>query len=114
MNSPCKLAKEGLFYVIGTFDGGSDDVLEHEKAHGLYYSNSSYKEKVDSLLNEYNKELGAVQKMVLGLGYHESVLNDEVHAYISTGTDYLDKESISYPKKLHFSLKALREKYSKE
>jgi len=90
------------FYFIGTFAGGGinkkgekDDILAHEIAHALYTVNSEYSGKVNELLNARRKGL-AVDMMgepypddaavvLHEMGYHDSTIQDEIHAYCATG-----------------------------
>lgn len=84
------------YYVIGTFNGGQEDVLEHEICHGLYYIDEDYRDSVNRLLCRC-KNLKAIEKFVLDTGYHEAVLMDEVHAYISAHHKYLRAKGIEFP-----------------
>jgi hypothetical protein len=107
-----KLPNDGeKFYVIGTFQGGQKGIIEHEICHSLYYSNSSYKYSVDKLLSQYDGQLEEVKKYVLELGYHQSVLMDEVQAYISGTPDKLKENNVNYPEELHKELKDVFKSY---
>lgn len=97
------------YYVIGTFSGGRADVIQHELCHGLFYSNEEYKSKVLGLLSEYDN--GEVESYISNLGYHNDVLLDEVHAYISASSDKLDEEGIKYSNELKRKLKDLVSQY---
>ena len=102
-------------YVIGTYDGGQNDVLEHEICHGLYYIDEEYRDEVNRLLVRC-KNLKDIEKYVLDTGYHESVLMDEVHAYISAHHEYLRKKGINFPpieKDLHKFKKAALKRVKK-
>lgn len=74
-----------VFYVIGTREG-DDDTLEHELAHALYFVNEEYHNKalklVQSLSSSRYEQLVACLKKH---GYHESTVDDEIHAYMATG-----------------------------
>lgn len=105
------LPSDGLpYYVIGVFQGGSDSVIEHEICHALFYSNEEYKNKVLEELSKYDTT--DVQKYVLELGYHDSVLLDEVHAYICASKDSLEEESVNFSEELHLKLVNLVKVYS--
>lgn len=84
------------YYIIGTFNGGQEEVLEHEICHGLYYIDDEYKAAVDKLLCKC-KNLKEVKEYILKIGYHEDVLMDEVHAYISSHSSYLKSMGIKFP-----------------
>lgn len=91
-----KLPKEGKYYVIGTFGGGNEGVIEHEIAHGLYYTNENYKKEVDTVLKCFEKNHEQLFDFLLKKGYHKDVVWDEIHAYLITNKDYLDKEGVEY------------------
>ncbi len=76
------------FYFIGTCgeDDYEKDTLNHEIAHGLYYTSEEYRDVMDGLLDEmprknYDRAWAALQKVK----YHPCVCRDEVHAYAATG-----------------------------
>ena len=105
------------FYLIGTFNGGKENVLEHEICHGLYSTNLDYKMDVDALIEEYIQDhswthfieiIGVLSRM----GYHPSVIPDEIHAYISADEEWLKEEGIKYPK-IGKGLRDIRRKYFK-
>jgi len=70
------------FYIIGVHKSMSNvkSLLAHELSHGLFYTDTHYHNNVMNILSEYDT---AAIKTELGLkwGYHEKVLDDEVHAY---------------------------------
>lgn len=99
------------YYIIGTIDGGGDDVLPHEICHGFYHNNPEYKLEVDILLKSFKKGLKEVYSFIKELGYHEDVLDDEVHAYVAANHSYLDEKGIVYPIKLKEELFRVRKKY---
>jgi hypothetical protein len=105
--------KTSSFYVIGTFESKREITLQHEIGHALYSTNKEYKEKINNILesmpnhiiktfNNYFSKSG---------GYHESVFDDERHAYlISDGKNkkFIEKdlkltsdEILEYTKKIH-------------
>ncbi len=75
-----------LFYLIGIKDG-DNDVLRHEMAHGLFYTNDSYKSEMmdlyrslpDSIIERINNYL------IDTGGYSEDVFIDETQSYMATG-----------------------------
>lgn len=95
-----KIKKEEKFYIIGTY-GRKDDywkkeVLRHEIGHGLFYTNPEYKKEVLKILQEIKPE--KKEKITKFLkdnnGYHESVWEDEVHAYLITDLKKLEKHGV--------------------
>lgn len=81
--------KGDSFYIIGTSGEHEDDALQHELAHGLFYTDDVYRSSVLSVLDSI--DAGDRQKMeeYLGssCGYHPEVFDDEVHAYLLTDPD---------------------------
>jgi hypothetical protein len=83
------------FYLIGTSEptDPEDTTLEHELAHGLYYTNEQYRIE----MNENWDTLSTHSKVLLAdylteTGYPEKVHIDEVQAYLSTGALHLNNE----------------------
>jgi hypothetical protein len=81
------------YYIIGIHDDSEKmkKTINHEIAHGLFYTNPEYKERVLKILAKYNLDNFKNWLRSLG-GYHESVLDDEVHAYTLFGSDKLTFE----------------------
>jgi hypothetical protein len=90
---PAKDLANGIILGVGD---DTDDVFDHEFAHGLYSTNKAYNHRqLDNLwdLEKYHPKVYAKFKQeLLDLGYHESVIQDEIHAYCSTYVWYLTKE----------------------
>jgi hypothetical protein len=96
-------------YIIGAKDM-EGDTFQHEVAHGLYYTNKEYRELMDEItqtipLKDYTK----FRQNLLDMGYTESVVDDEIQAYLSWGWDYA-KFSKGVSKKL---CKQLNKEYRK-
>lgn len=76
------------FYVIGVHKGNLDNIrktLEHEVAHGLFYTREDYRDEVLSLIREY--DLDELKSFLRGLGgYCDEVIEDECHAYHINGS----------------------------
>lgn len=71
-------------YVIGV-DTTDSDTYIHEICHGLYYLNKEYKTIADEITNSLDKEEYLLFKTILlNMGYTESVINDEIQAYMMT------------------------------
>lgn len=82
----------GDYYIIGVHGEIQDpkDLLKHEIAHGLFYTSSTYKTQMLSLLKKYDTR--AMKKKLRSMGgYHEDVLDDEVHAYILSPSKEFEK-----------------------
>lgn len=84
-----KAQNEGRFYLIGV-QTGDNITVEHEIAHGLYYLNEKYRNRCKDLIEAYIKNDGYLEKFkeyLVEMGYHESVFEDEMQAYMATGLD---------------------------
>ncbi len=82
-----KMKGSGLarFYMIGV-RAGDTRTLDHEIAHGLFTVNQEYKEQMLSLVEELPADIKNYFGVYLkDLGYAESVHEDEIQAYLSTG-----------------------------
>jgi hypothetical protein len=75
------------FYLIGTTDGPeSADYLDHEVSHGFYYTNESYRQAMEMLLEAADPTVVTrIEDCLLGNGYCEEVIVDEQIAYLATG-----------------------------
>ena len=80
------------FYVIGTYNDAID-VMVHEVAHGLFYTNEDYRHKALQLLSGICRDdLERLFGFLAWRGYHQSVFLDEIHAYMVDGrTDLTEK-----------------------
>jgi hypothetical protein len=86
------------FYTIGIFrQDKSPDHLQHELAHGLFYTNKEYRETITDILQDFDLTKMKDKLRSIG-GYHEDVLDDECHAYsisIDAAKKYLSEKMIS-------------------
>lgn len=90
------------YYFVGTSvegykkNGEEEGVLDHEIAHALYYTDSSYRGRVERLLYEWDgrdgrgghkgEELDSAKDVLRAImGYHKEVVKDEIQAYCATG-----------------------------
>jgi len=67
-------------YIIGVNKNEPKNTYRHEIAHGLYFLNKEYKKEVKKILN--GKNLNPIKKVLKKMGYHNSILTDEVQAYL--------------------------------
>jgi hypothetical protein len=85
-------------YVIATYETKEptktkEFVLKHELAHAFYYLYPEYKKQCNKMLKNMDKELYEdMSKHLISMGYHKSVIKDEMQAYL-----------ISYPEKYNLS-----------
>ena len=94
------------FYLIGTHSG-EIDVLEHEVCHALYYVNSEYRDKMNELMSQH--DLSDLHDILINMGYHKDLCQDESHAYICTGFE--KGENMSCPDSLKEAMVAVKDQY---
>ena len=93
---PYVLTGNDKFYVIGTFgkEDSDDYAVAHEIAHALYYLNPDYKIACTNIYNSMdNSDKEYMTKQIIGMGYHPSVVEDEIQAFLSTNTQ---QDNIEY------------------
>lgn len=74
------------FYLIGT-EKINSITTKHEIAHGFYYTNPDYKNEMDTLITNMDKnEYKQLYKELVDLGYKrgKQIIYDEIQAYLST------------------------------
>ena len=87
-NYPLQFSKpRSKWYLIGadSFDG---HVMNHEIAHGLYYTNKQYKKNCDNLISKIKKsDYNLMKKKLIEIGYSndKKIIDDEIQAFMSTG-----------------------------
>lgn len=94
------------FYVIGI---ASEQDLHHELTHALYYMRPEYRQAVKTAMRKYNTK--ALARRLAAMGYHRSVLADEVHAYLVSSTD-LDAIKAGRLAPLRKELKAIYRRFA--
>lgn len=75
------------WYLIGA---SSRDVktMDHEIAHGLYFTNTVYKKMVDTLIKNIKPtHYDKLKKKLIKMGYvdDKKIIDDEIQAFMSTG-----------------------------
>ncbi|MFA6422356.1 MAG: ABC transporter ATP-binding protein [Candidatus Buchananbacteria bacterium] len=92
------------FYIIGIHEETKiGHLLKHEIAHGLFYTNKKYRDEVLQILKKYNTEK-IKEELRSKAGYHEEVLEDEIHAY---AIDSIKSLKTPIPKKLSIELRKI-------
>jgi hypothetical protein len=75
------------WYLIGA-DSFKSTTMDHEIAHGLYYTNRKYKSTCDGLISEMKKQdYNKIKGSLIQLGYvdDKKIIDDEIQAFMSTG-----------------------------
>lgn len=92
INKDCKKNNLSKYYLIGSVD---DNTVNHEVAHGLYYLNKDYKNKMNLLTRKLPKSfVKNINFWLKSAGYTKKVFKDEIQAYMSTGFP----ENVKLPK----------------
>ena len=87
-NYPLRLGESrGTWYLIGA---SSKDLrtMDHEIAHGLYFTNKNYRLQMLVLLTSIPKKtMDKIDKKLIKMGYvnDRKILDDEAQAFLSTG-----------------------------
>jgi len=87
-NYPLKFGKpRSKWYLLGA-DSYKSQTMDHEIAHGLYYTNKEYKKSVQELISKIrSKDYSFLCKNLVSMGYanDRKILDDEIQAFLSTG-----------------------------
>jgi hypothetical protein len=62
--------------------------MDHEIAHGLYFTNKEYKKMVDGLIKNIKPtHYDKLKKKLIKMGYvdDKKIIDDEIQAFMSTG-----------------------------
>jgi len=87
----CKKSSQN-FYIIGA-SKNDKNTLNHEIAHGLFYTNKSYKTIMTKLVKTIPANIqNQINHWLKTKGYTKKVFIDETQAYLSTGMVFLNKE----------------------
>lgn len=70
------------YYIIGITRAASSSDLQHELGHALFFTVPAYADAVRAAMRGHNTK--PIERRLLKMGYHPSVLQDEVHAYLLT------------------------------
>lgn len=107
-----KILSESYFIAIGLDEPEYDDILIHEYAHALFTTNEVYsKEQRQNVMNLPYDVFSATYKFLQDIGYNESTVIDEIHAYMLVDTDLLTEHIPGYD--FHVLSKPFCETYAK-
>lgn len=77
-------AVDERYYLIGAAIKNAA-VIDHEIAHGLFYLDPEYRERMTALVDALGPRRYDMMEVLRDEGYGDNVLVDEIHAYMSTG-----------------------------
>jgi hypothetical protein len=87
-NYPLKYNKPRTkWYLIGA-DSFKSSTMNHEIAHGLYYTSKHYKINCDNLISNIKPaHYDKLRKKIIKMGYidDKKIIDDEIQAFMSTG-----------------------------
>jgi hypothetical protein len=75
------------WYLIGA-SSKDKGTMNHEIAHGLYFTNKDYKKKVNELIGNIKPtHYDKLKKKLIKMGYvdDKKIIDDEIQAFMSTG-----------------------------
>lgn len=106
--------REGNYAVIAAMPAG--DALEHELCHALWATSNEYQVKCGEVVEAFGNQDGpqyeALKNWILEAGYNESVVRDEIHAYISADRDWLlEKKGIFITRDWQTELQHIKSNY---
>lgn len=112
-NYPLRFEKPRTkWYLIGY--GKDVSTLNHEIAHGLYFTNKKYKSEMDDVISNLKKsDYNFLKKTLIKMGYVDSknIIDDEIQAYLSTGL--IDKMKTRDLKKYQNNFVSIYNRYRK-
>jgi len=83
-----KLVGDSPYYLIGIDQDNGDDpsLIFHEVAHGLWFSDPDYKNKMTEQIKNMNPKVkDKMIDKIKAYGYGDNVYMDELQAYMATG-----------------------------
>jgi hypothetical protein len=108
--------KKGKFYLLGV-DSLESRVMDHEFAHGLFYTNKAYKTEMMELVLSLKRDLyEQLESYLIQIGYTSHVIADEIQAYMATGltaTMAKTRGSVTAAKKFEKIFKKYKKQYGK-
>lgn len=81
-------------YIIGTSGDNGHAALEHETAHGFFFLDERYRAAVTHYVQAFRPGLTELHAKLKSMGYADSVLVDEAHAYVLCEEEFLAKHKI--------------------
>tara|TARA_R110000824_G_scaffold8450_4_gene38492 strand:+ start:81 stop:758 length:678 start_codon:yes stop_codon:yes gene_type:complete len=114
-NVPFSEWNKSYFIFVNENDEEMEQVLRHEIAHGLYFTNHEYRDKCNFLLKKvsglsYNRG----SKTILEMGYHKDVIDDELQAYWSTSDKLIETKSLRRREAFYKNYEKFIEDYAKK
>jgi hypothetical protein len=77
------------YYLIGA-QTGNQSTIDHEVAHAFYYLYSGYRKEANEIVEKLPEKLfNKFKKHLLGIGYNDKVIKDEIQAYLSADPENL-------------------------
>lgn len=83
------------YYLIGSYgekelNRFDQFVIDHERAHAMFWLDQDYRDEMTRLVNRIRPSLRReLNRKLLERGYTAAVFDDEIQAYMSTGSGFL-------------------------
>lgn len=107
--------RRGEFYVIAVYKDADPATVEHELCHALWGTDENYRDEMKNLVVQYRSELEAVERYLYKEEYDDSVMLDEIHAYVTADYNWLKHEQgIEVIPDIVEKFKEVRRKYDAE
>lgn len=76
-------------YIIGA-DNMNSELFKHEVCHGLWATNKEYRQKASEVIKTISpyQHYKVFKNNLLEMGYTAGVVDDEIHAYLTTNWNY--------------------------
>ncbi len=109
--------RDEKFYLIGTYGKRIPlDVLNHEIAHGLFYTTPRYRTEVLQAMEDLSDNARKkISKFLTKKGYHPDLMEDETHAYVFYDLEKMQKLGIKDKSliEVHHNLTDIFNKFTK-
>ncbi|MBU0470866.1 MAG: hypothetical protein ABIG52_03050 [Nanoarchaeota archaeon] len=106
--------RDKRYYVIGTSGETDQSALQHEIAHGLFYTIPDYKREVLKIFEPLTrKEIKKIKQFFFKIGYHQTVSIDEAQAYFLSEGEELSKDIGINRKRLQEIHERLKESFER-
>ncbi len=112
---PLRQGRTGRWYMIATTVDAEESTIKHELAHAKYHLYDDYKASCDQLVDQMPAvDRRRMTKILIKMGYAETVIYDEIQAYLSTNTTSMNTARFGvFSEKSRPSINGLRSSFRK-
>jgi hypothetical protein len=108
---------DGDFYIIGVYKGKiNKEALNHETAHAFWYFDAGYQSRMRQLIHQLSKNglYDDAFYSLTSIGYDQSVVEDEIQAYMATASRKKILNVLGWRKHPHIRIPMAIRKFFKE